>query len=85
MDPIVGVENTYKRGRGRMAALIDPAFMDQLAGQETVFHRRVAENEALSAEVGDPWAALAEVQPIARELYAPMALLEGGTGMGTTS
>ncbi|MDN8875527.1 hypothetical protein Q0N10_14405, partial [Staphylococcus aureus] len=29
--------------------------------------------------------ALAEVQPIARELYAPMALLEGGTGMGTTS
>ncbi len=85
MDPIVGVENTYKRGRGRMAALIDPAFMDQLAGQETVFHRRVAENEALSAEVGDPWAALAEVQLIARELYAPMALLEGGTGMGTTS
>ncbi|SJM48791.1 hypothetical protein FM111_01560 [Brevundimonas diminuta 3F5N] len=85
MDPIVGVENTYKRGRGRMAALIDPAFMDQLAGQETVFHRRVAENEALSAEVGDPWAALAEVQPIARELYAPMALLEGGTGMGTTA
>lgn len=85
MDPLSGVENTYKRGRGRMAALIDPAFMDQLAGQETVFRRGVAENEALSAEVGDPWAVLAGVQPIARELYAPMALLEGGTGMGTTS
>ncbi len=85
MDPLSGVENTYKRGRGRMAALIDPAFMDQLAGQETVFRRGVAENEALSAEVGDPWAVLAEVQPIARELYAPMALLEGGTGMGTTA
>ncbi|MEG1030018.1 MAG: S46 family peptidase, partial [Brevundimonas sp.] len=27
MDPIVGVENTYKRGRGRMAARIDPAVM----------------------------------------------------------
>ncbi|MBW8305208.1 MAG: S46 family peptidase, partial [Brevundimonas sp.] len=25
MDPISGVENTYKRGRGRMAALVDPA------------------------------------------------------------
>ncbi|MBN9480438.1 MAG: S46 family peptidase [Bordetella sp.] len=85
MDPLSGVENTYKRGRGRMAALIDPAFMDQLAGQETVFRRGVAENEALSAEIGDPWAVLAQVQPIARELYAPMALLEGGTGMGTTS
>lgn len=85
MDPLSGVENTYKRGRGRMAALIDPAFMDQLAGQETVFRRRVAESEQLSADVGDPWAVLADVQPIARELYAPMALLEGGTGMGTTS
>ncbi|MET4682344.1 S46 family peptidase [Brevundimonas faecalis] len=85
MDPIVGVENTYKRGRGRMAALVDPAFMDQLAGQETAFHRQVTENEALSAEVGDPWGDLATVQPLARELYPAMALLEGGTGMGTTS
>ncbi|MEN5113608.1 S46 family peptidase [Brevundimonas diminuta] len=85
MDPLSGAENTYKRGRGRMAALIDPAFMDQLAGQETVFRRGVAENEALSAEVGDPWAVLADVQPLARELYPAMALLEGGTGMGTTS
>ncbi|MEN5175021.1 S46 family peptidase [Brevundimonas diminuta] len=85
MDPLSGVENTYKRGRGRMAALIDPAFMDQLAGQETVFRRGVAENEALSAEVGDPWAVLADVQPLARELYPAMALLEGGAGMGTTS
>src|SRR5690606_29853841 len=50
-----------------------------------VFRRGVAENEALSAEVGDPWAALADVQPLARELYPAMALLEGGTGMGTTS
>lgn len=85
MDPLSGVENTYKRGRGRMAALIDPAFMDQLAGQETIFRRRVAESEQLSADVGDPWAVLADVQPIARELYPAMALLEGGTGMGTTS
>lgn len=85
MDPIVGVENTYKRGLGRMRALTDPAFVDRLAGQETVFRRQVVENEALSAEVGDPWGALEAIQPLARELYAPMALLEGGTGMGTTS
>ncbi|MEG2497521.1 S46 family peptidase [Brevundimonas sp.] len=85
MDPIVGVENTYKRGVGRMRALTDADFMDRLAGQETVFRRSVAENEVLSAQVGDPWANLAAVQSDARELYAPMALLEGGTGMGTTS
>jgi hypothetical protein len=33
----------------------------------------------------DPWAELAAIQPVVRELYPAMALLEGGTGMGTTS
>ena len=77
MDPIVGIENTYKRGRGRMAALIDPAFMAMKAEAEADFRARATSQE--------PWVALEAVQPIARELYAPMALLEGGTGMGTTS
>jgi len=83
MDPISGVENTYKRGRGRMAALVDPAFMRMKAEAEADFRERYA---ALpSAPESDPWTELAAVQPIARELYPAMALLEGGTGMGTTS
>lgn len=102
MDPLSGVENTYKRGRGRMAALIDASFMATKAEAESNFR---SEYEILAvgqdaratadaangvktgsiADLGDPWAALAEVQPLARELYAPMALLEGGTGMGTTA
>ena len=78
MDPIVGLENTYKRGRGRMAALIDPGFMAMKAEAEADFRER--------AERGDenPWTVLSGVQPVARELYPAMALLEGGTGMGTT-
>ncbi|GLK47225.1 dipeptidyl-peptidase [Brevundimonas intermedia] len=79
MDPIVGLENTYKRGRGRMAALIDPAFMATKAAQETDFRARAA------ASGVDPWSTLSTVQPVARELYPSMALLEGGTGLGTTS
>ncbi|CAN7397837.1 S46 family peptidase [Brevundimonas sp. LjRoot202] len=83
MDPISGVENTYKRGRGRMAALVDPAFMRMKAEAEADFRGRYA---ALPNAAGsDPWAELATVQPIVRETYAAMALLEGGTGMGTTS
>lgn len=83
MDPISGVENTYKRGRGRMAALVDPAFMRMKAESEADFRGRYA---ALPNAAGsDPWAELATVQPIVRETYAAMALLEGGTGMGTTS
>lgn len=78
MDPIVSLENTYKRGRGRMAALIDPGFMAMKAEAEADFRER--------AERGDenPWTVLSGVQPVARELYPAMALLEGGTGMGTT-
>jgi len=98
MDPISGVENTYKRGRGRMAALTDPAFMARRAAAEAEFIGRVigegsdnppepgqAAEETLFYTEPNPWADLAAVQPAARELYPAMALLEGGTGMGTTS
>jgi len=85
MDPIVGVENTYKRGLGRMRALTDPGFMAARAAAEADFRQRVAADPALAASAGDPWTALAQVQPALRELYAPYALLEGGTGIGTTS
>ncbi len=100
MDPIVGLENTYKRGLGRMRALTDPAFMATRAEAEVDFQGRVRGVDGapapasvsqvapgrvavrLSAE--DPWQRLSDVQPIARELYPAYALLEGGTGIGTT-
>ncbi len=96
MDPIVGLENTYKRGLGRMRALTDPDFMAMKAESEADFISRWTALEAVAAaeraagrEVGQPsegtpWRDLSAVQPIARELYPAMALLEGGTGMGTT-
>ncbi len=80
MDPVVSLENTYKRGRGRMAALIDPAFMAARADAEADFRGR-AEGGAGEA---NPWTTLSAAQPVVRELYPAMALLEGGTGMGTT-
>ena len=82
MDPIVGVENTYKRGLGRMRALTDANFMMAKAAAEVDFMQRYA---ATNGAGPDPWGALETVQPLARELYAPTALLEGGTAMGTTS
>ncbi|PZU00952.1 MAG: peptidase [Brevundimonas sp.] len=82
MDPIVGVENTYKRGLGRMRALTDANFMATKAAAEADFMQRYA---ATNGNGPDPWATLKAVQPLARELYAPTALLEGGTALGTTS
>ena len=83
MDPIVGLENTYKRGRGRQAALIDAAFTGRLAEAEADFRQRVAADPALAA-AGDPWTALEAVQPIQRELYPAYALLEGRAGGGSS-
>lgn len=85
MDPISSVENTYKRGRGRMAALIDPGFMATRAEGEADFQQRVFNARPANSREANPWADLEAIQPIARELYPAMALLEGGTGMGTTS
>ena len=85
MDPIVGLENTYKRGVGRMRALTDPGFMATRAASEADFRARASKSDAGNAAASaDAWATLTIVQPTIRELYAPYALLEGGTGIGTT-
>ncbi|CAN5300164.1 S46 family peptidase [soil metagenome] len=81
MDPIVSLENTYKRGLGRMRALTDPAFMATKAEGEDDFQTRFT---ARDGDTVNPWGDLETVQPTLRELYAPYALLEGGTGIGTT-
>jgi hypothetical protein len=82
MDPIVGLENTYKRGRGRMVALADPSFMTRKSAEEAAFE---AASDAAGTWIGPVLDELRELQPTVRELYAPMALLEGGTGVGTTA
>jgi hypothetical protein len=76
-DPISGVENTYKRGLGRMRALTDADFMARRAEAEAEFRARA------DTSAGDPWAALAAVQRAQRELYPAYALLEGQAGGGS--
>lgn len=82
-DPLYGLENTYKRGRGRMAALIDADFMARRAEAEADFKGRVAANAELAETTGDPWAQLAAIQPIQRELYPTYAMLEARAGGGS--
>jgi hypothetical protein len=75
MDPIVSLENTYKRGLGRMRALTDPGFMQTKAAAEVDFRQKAG---------GAVFDDLSAIQPTLRELYPAYALLEGGTGIGTT-
>lgn len=82
-EALYGIENTYKRGLGRMAALIDPEFMAGRAAAEADFRRRVRANRALSQRVGDPWADLERIQPEQRRLYPAYSFLEQRAGGGS--
>lgn len=83
MDPIVGLENTYKRGLGRMRALTDADFMGRRAASEADFRERYRASARASATAADPWSALAAVQPAQRELYPSYSLLEQQAGGGS--
>lgn len=83
MDAIGNLENTYKRGLGRMRALVDPAFMARRVREEAEFRQRVAADAALSRRIGDPWADLTAVQPRQRELYPSYSLLGTRAGGGS--
>jgi len=75
MDPLYGLENTYKRGLGRMRALTDAGFMGR---------REAAERELRQRTTGvDPWAGLTAVQPIQRELFPAYNVLETRAGGGS--
>jgi hypothetical protein len=77
------VENTYKRGMGRMQALIDPRFMAGRAEAEADFRRRVAANAEVSRDIGDPWRDLAALQARMRRLYPGFYMLETRAGGGS--
>jgi hypothetical protein len=63
------VENTYKRGMGRMQALIDPDFMARRRAAEDDFRRRFEADYTQSAAAVHPWIMLARVQEDVRRLH----------------
>ena len=86
MDPLVGLENSYKRGIGRMRALIDADFMAAKAEQEADFRGRSGDWLAAHTAAGgaDPWTTLSAVQDDVRRLYPAYALLVARAGGGST-
>lgn len=79
-----GVENTYKRGIGRMRALIDERFMAGRTQAEADFRRRVAADARIARETGDPWRALTGLQGEVRRLYPAYYLLDSRAGGGSS-
>ncbi|MBX3477051.1 MAG: S46 family peptidase [Brevundimonas sp.] len=78
-----GVENTFKRGMGRMKALVDAGFIAQREQAEADFRARVAADPAIAAEAGDPWGALSAVQDDYRDLFPAYHMLESRAGGGS--
>ncbi|WP_313104944.1 S46 family peptidase, partial [Brevundimonas sp.] len=69
LDPIFGLENSFKVYYGQQGALTDPAFMGKKRAEETELRQRVAADPALAERIGDPWADLEKVQTTVRDLY----------------
>ncbi|WP_122465909.1 S46 family peptidase [Brevundimonas lutea] len=84
LDPLFGIENSYKVFVGQQAALTDEAFMATKREQEADLRARVAADPALQQRIGDPWSELEQVQQASEELYLPYRQLESAAGGGST-
>ena len=84
VDPLFGLENTFKVWYGQQGALTDPAFMAKKREEEADLRARVAADPAVAARIGDPWGELDTVQVAARDLFLPYRQLEASAGGGST-
>lgn len=82
-DLLDDVENRFKRGRGQQRALSDAVFMAGKAKEEQDLKAAVAARPDLSAEVGDPWTDIVNVQDDLVELYPAWFFLESRAGGGS--
>lgn len=80
VDPIFGLENSFKVYYGQEQALIDPAFMAQKREQEAELRARVAADPALAERIGDPWGDLTRIEAQAADLFLPYRQLEANAG-----
>ncbi len=78
VDPIFGLENSFKVYYGQQGALTDPAFMAKKREEEQELRQRVAADPELAARIGDPWAELERASQAQRDLYLPYRQLESG-------
>jgi len=84
VDPLFGLENSFKATYGQEGALLDPAFMARKRQEEADLRARIAADPAAAARIGDPWTDLAGIQAAASDLYVPYRQLESGAGAGST-
>lgn len=84
VDPIFGLENSFKVWYGQHQALLDPAFFGRKEAEEAELRQRVAADPALQQRIGDPWTELEAVETAAKDLAVPYRQLGTSAGGGST-
>lgn len=77
------VENAFKAGQGRQAALNDRAFMASKRTAEAALRARIAADPKWAAQVGDAWDQIAQAQTAAADLFPTVRQLESQAGGGS--
>ena len=77
------VENSFKAGQGRLAALNDKAFMAAKQAREDALRARLAADPRWAARVEGAWDRIAQAQAAAVDLYPALRQLETGAGGGS--
>jgi hypothetical protein len=83
VDPIFGLENSFKAQYGQHQALLDPSFMNTKRQEEARLRAAVEADPALKQRIGDPWTELEAIQGVARDLYLPYRQLAASAGGGS--
>ncbi len=83
VDPIFGLENSFKVWYGQQQALLDPAFMAEKRAQEAELRQRVAADPALQQRIGDPWSEIEAAEQAARDLAVPFRQIVTAAGGGS--
>ena len=82
-DSLFSLENTIKRQRKQLDALLDDALLAEKRDAEADLRARVSRDRALAAEIGDPWQKIEQAQAVEATRYLPYAYIEGGTGFNS--
>ena len=80
---LFGVENTIKALRGAQLALLDPMLIESKRKADAELKAKVDADPKLKAEIGDPWAEIAQAQAARAELNTTLSFLEGRAGSGS--
>ena len=80
VDPIFGLENSFKVFYGQQGALTDPNFFGKKVAEEAELRQKVAADPALAQRIGDPWAEMDAAVATQRRLFLPYRQLEAAAG-----